>query len=286
MTYHSLYLHLARAQRRFCKENEFLMVYVVDEIMERLSAVSRDFSNTIALFGTTDYLAKKCIESDKIGEVIRIERPVWWGESPKANKEIEGDNLGLAPQSCDLICAPLTLHWSEDLLLIFNQLNLALRPDGLFTATFLGTDTLTELRQSLAQAESEICNGMASRIDIFPSLSEYGSLLQQSGFALPVVDRETITIRYDHPSKLISDLRNMGATNRVPDKDHNLTRAIYNRMCEIYQSKFSDDDNRIRATFEIIFLSGWKPHENQQKPLKPGSAKMSLAQGLEAAKKN
>lgn len=256
------------------------MNHVVEDMMERLDAVSRDFDQCLCLFGTTDYLSQRCLAHDKVGRITRMERPIWIGENPKPCKEVEGETLGLPESHYNLILAPLTLHWCEDIHFIFHQIHNALRPDGLFSACVLGSETLHELRHSLGQAESELQGGMASRVDIFPSLSQWGGFLQQTGFTLPVADKETVTIRYDNVQKLIDDIRNMGGGNRNVDKDHCLNRAIVQRMSDIYHSQFCDEDGRIRASFEIIFLSGWKEHESQQKPLKPGSAQMPLAEAL------
>jgi hypothetical protein len=156
-----------------------------------------------------------------------------------------------------------------------------LKPDGLFLAALVGGETLHELRFSFAAAESEIEGGISPRVAPFADLRDLGALLQRAGFALPVTDVDRVTVRYDSVFDLMHDLRRMGATNvllarrRAP-----LRRATLLRMAEIYAQRFSDPDGRVRATFEIVWLSGWAPHPDQQQPLQPGSAKARLADAL------
>jgi hypothetical protein len=145
----------------------------------------------------------------------------------------------------------------------------------------MGGDTLTELRQSFAAAESEIEGGLSPRVAPFADLRDLGALLQRAGFALPVTDSEAITVRYDSVFGLMNDLRRMGATNALVDRRRTpLKRATLLRMAEIYRQRFADADGRVRATFEFLWLSGWAPHPDQQRPLKPGSAQARLADAL------
>jgi len=156
-----------------------------------------------------------------------------------------------------------------------------LKPDGLLLAALLGGETLTELRQSFAEAESDIEGGVSPRVAPFVDLRDLGALLQRAGFALPVTDVDRVTVRYDSVFGLMHDLRRMGATNALIARRRTpLKRATLQRMAEIYAERFADDDGRVRATFEIVWLSGWAPHPDQQQPLKPGSAKARLADAL------
>src|SRR6202167_1432886 len=181
----------------------------------------------------------------------------------------------------DLIVSALTLQFVNDPPGVLVQIRRALKPDGLFLGALIGGETLTELRQAFAAAESEVEGGASPRVAPFADLRELGALLQRAGFALPVADVDRLTVRYDSVFGLMRDLRRMGATNvlnarrRVP-----LKRATLIRMAEIYAERFADDDGRVRATFEIVWLSGWAPHPDQQQPLKPGSAKTRLAEAL------
>jgi len=161
------------------------------------------------------------------------------------------------------------------------QIRRALKPDGLFVGCLLGGATLTELRTAFMQAESEIEGGASPRVAPFADVRDLGSLMQRAGFALPVTDSESVTVRYDDPFALMRDLRGMGLTNAlVARRRAPLKRAVLMRAAQVYAERFADPDGRLRATFEYIWLSGWSPHESQQKPLRPGSAKMRLADAL------
>ncbi|MCF6303643.1 MAG: SAM-dependent methyltransferase, partial [Devosiaceae bacterium] len=158
------------------------------------------------------------------------------------------------------------------------QIRKLMQPYGLFLANLPGPDTLIELRNCLSDAESEISGGLSPRVDPFVTVQVAGSLLQRAGFALPVVDSQRVTVNYDSMFDLIRDLRAMGATNALKMREKSrFRRKLFERAAEIYSEKHSASNGRISATFEIISLSGWAPHSSQQKPLKPGSATVSLA---------
>ncbi len=176
----------------------------------------------------------------------------------------------------------LTLQETNDVPGALIQMRRALRPDGLLLAVMLGGETLKELRFALTQAESEIYGGASPRVLPFADVRAAGALLQRTGFALPVTDNETLTVRYDHLGALMHDLRAMGTQNALTARSRNpVSRRFFQRAAEIYAQEFSDGDGRVRATFSFVSLSGWTPHESQQKPLKPGSAKFSLAAALQ-----
>jgi hypothetical protein len=157
----------------------------------------------------------------------------------------------------------------------------------LFLAALTGGETLTELRQAFTLAESEVTGGVSPRIAPFADVRSLGMLLQRAGFALPVADTERVTVRYPHALALLDDLRRMGATNALLDRSRTpLRRAVLMRMAEIYAARFADADGRVRATFDIVWLSGWAPHESQQKPLRPGSASARLADALGARERS
>jgi SAM-dependent methyltransferase len=179
----------------------------------------------------------------------------------------------------------LALQVVNDLPGALAQIRRALRPDGLLLAATLGGDTLTELRQSFAAAEAELDGGVSPRVAPFADLRDIGALLQRTGFALPVTDVDRVIVRYDSAFALMQDLRKMGATTVLVERRRTpLRRATLLRMAAVYAERFSDPDGRIRATFEVIWLSGWAPHESQQKPLRPGSAKASLADAVRGLK--
>jgi SAM-dependent methyltransferase len=187
----------------------------------------------------------------------------------------------LPDRPLDLAVSALALQYVNDLPGVLVQIRRALKPDGLFLAAMIGGDSLTELRQSFAQAESEIEGGVSPRIAPFADLRDLGALLQRAGFALPVVDSERVTVRYGTVFKLMHDLRRMGAANALVERRRTpLRRATMLRMADIYGERFSDPDGKLRATFEIVWLSGWAPDPSQQQPLKPGSARTRLADAL------
>jgi SAM-dependent methyltransferase len=175
----------------------------------------------------------------------------------------------------------LALQFVNDLPGTLVQIRRALKPDGLFLAALIGGETLTELRQAFAAAESEIEGGASPRVAPFADLRELGALLQRAGLALPVTDVDRLTVRYDSAFDLMRDLRRMGGTNALNARRRTpLKRATLTRMAEIYAQRFADADGRVRATFEIVWLSGWAPHPNQQQPLRPGAAQARLADAL------
>jgi SAM-dependent methyltransferase len=246
----------------------FLADRVAEDLAERLSAVTRAFAAVADIASPGAALGK--ILGAKFKTVTHI-------DLPKADSE----PLPLEPASLDLVVSSLALQFVNDLPGVLAQIQRALKPDGLFLAAMMGGDTLTELRQSFAAAEAEIEGGVSPRVFPFIDLRDAGALLQRANFALPVTDVDRITVRYDDAFALMRDLRRMGATNILVERSRKfLRRATLLRMAEIYSEKFSDSDGRIRATFDAVWLSGWAPHESQQKPLKPGSAKASLADAV------
>ncbi len=250
----------------------------VDDIAERLGAVNRNFENAAVLFGGSAYAADTINNSPNVENVVRVERSQFLG---KADKVTSPQVLSLGPDSFDLIIAPICLHWSNDLPGTLIQIKQSLKPDGLFLGCLPGPDTLMELRQAMLTAESEVSHGAANRIDPFTDIRDAGALLQRAGFALPVVDQEAVTVRYDTVFHLVRDLRAFGATSHLAaSPSPRLKRTFLPKLADTYADLFSDEDGRIRATFSLISLSGWSPHESQQKPLKPGSAKSRLAEAL------
>ena len=206
----------------------------------------------------------------RVGQLARVDLP-----------DIESEPLALQPESLDLAVSALAFQFVNDLPGVLAQIRRALKPDGLLLAAMIGGDTLTELRQSFAAAEAELEGGVSPRVAPFADLRDIGALLQRAGFALPVTDVDRIVVRYDSAFALMADLRRMGATNILVERRRTPTRrATLLRMAQIYGERFADADGRIRATFDVIWLSGWAPHESQQKPLKPGSAKASLAEAV------
>jgi SAM-dependent methyltransferase len=193
----------------------------------------------------------------------------------------DAEALPFRDASLDLVVSLLALQFVNDLPGTLIQIRRALKPDGLLLAALAGGDTLIELRQAFAAAEAEVEDGVSPRVAPFSDVRDMGALLQRAGFALPVADVDRITARYGSPLALMHDLRRMGATNPLVERSRRpLKRATLMRMMQVYTERFSDPDDRIRATFEVVWLSGWAPHESQQKPLAPGSARQRLADVL------
>ncbi len=255
----------------------FLIERVAADLAERLGAVLRQFVVAVDL-GTPNEAVRVALAAN-----ASIRTMIAASGLPRGEPAIVADEeaLPFRDGSLDLAVSALALHFVNDLPGVLIQVRRALKPDGLFLAAMLGGETLTELRQSFAEAESEIEGGVSPRVAPFADVREMGALLQRAGFALPVTDVERITVRYSSPFILMSELRRMGATNALTERRRTpLRRATLNRMAEIYARRFSDADGKIRATFEVIWLSGWAPHESQQKPLRPGSAQTRLSDAL------
>ncbi len=258
---------------------DFLLRGMEQDILDRLADVKRDFSN-IAVLGASPGL----VDALRAGNPERL---VTIDPSPRAAAAMRGvaadeDFLPLGNATLDLIAAPLTLQWVNDLPGCLLQIRAALKPDGFFIAAMAGGDTLTELRQVLMQAEIETGQGADQRVSPFAGLKDAGALMQRAGFALPVIDSDTVTVTYADLFALLRDLRGMGATNVLDGPVRFLSRQTLFRAAELYQSRFSED-GRIVATFQMIHMAGWAPHESQQKPLKPGSASHRLADVLGTA---
>jgi SAM-dependent methyltransferase len=270
----------ARAQRaRMLGPSTFLLDRVAQDMAERLASVLRSFPLGLDLGTQTNVLRRMLAESGKVGTVVAA-NPLMDGHRGLAVAADE-EALPFGEGSLDLVVSAMTLHFVNDLPGTLIQIRRALRPDGLFAAALLGGETLTELRQAFAVAEAEIEAGISPRVLLFADLRELGALLQRAGFALPVTDVDRVVVRYASPLALMHDLRRMGAANPMLERRRApLKRATLARMLEIYAARFADPDGRIRATFEIVHLSGWAPHQSQQQPLAPGSARARLADAL------
>jgi SAM-dependent methyltransferase len=272
---------LLRARRRRAAAlgpATFLLERVAEDFADRFATVLRRFELALDLGTPTDVMRRVLSASGKVGDII-VAGPV----PDNADFAVVADEeaLPFKDASLDLVMSALALQFVNDLPGTLVQIRRALKPDGLFLAALAGGDTLIELRQVFAAAEAEIEDGISPRVIPFADLRELGALLQRAGFALPVTDVDRLTVRYASPLVLMHDLRRMGAANPLIGRQRRpLKRATLKRMMEIYGERFADADGRIRATFEIVWLSGWGPHESQQQPLKPGSAQRRLADAL------
>lgn len=267
-----------RRARATFRDAAFLHERVVADLADRLEAIPRPFPRVLALGGGGLFSEEVRVRpelSARIGSVLETDLDF-----------IDPEHLPFAPSSFDLIVSPLAIHWINDLPGALIQLRLALKPDGLLLASLFGGETLHELRLSLIEAESELTGGAGPRVSPFADLQDIAGLLQRAGFALPAADRDVVTVRYAEPMRLLADLRAMGETSALRERNPRaLSRRILTRAFEIYGERYAED-GRVRATFEILTATGWSPHESQQKPLKPGSAKMRLADALKTEEKS
>ena len=265
--------HRGRAAARI-GDHDFLAREIAGRLLERLGDIKREFALTLAL-------GYPGVAPDG-GLAMRADL------SPLLATDVAMDEefLPFAAHSLDLVTSLLALHWVNDLPGALVQIRRALRPDGLFLAAMFGAETLIELRTSLALAESTVEGGVSPRLSPTVDLRDMGALLQRAGFALPVVDIDHITVTYPDAFALMRDLRGMGETNAlIQRRKHFTRRETLMTAAEIYRERFADADGRLPATFQIIWLTAWAPHESQQQPLRPGSAKTRLADALDAEEK-
>ncbi len=269
----------------------FLLDRVADEFAHRLRLVLRRFDLAVDLGTPTAAVRTALVSDGAIGTTIAVD-PLMGAARRRSGYDADAatpflciaadeEALPFGDSTIDLVVSGLALQVVNDLPGVLVQVRRALKPDGLFLAALLGGDTLTELRQSFAAAESELDGGVSPRVAPFADVREIGALLQRAGFALPVTDVDRITVRYATPFGLLRDLRRMGAANPLVERRRvPLRRATLMRAMEVYAERFADPDGKVRATFDIVWLSGWSPHESQQQPLRPGSARRRLADAL------
>lgn len=247
------------------------------DVVDRLETVKRDFPRA-AFSGLGDF-ASMLTSQCGVGEFFIMDSalarlPV--GAEQRAGQRIVADEeaLPIAPQSLDLFVSLLTLHGVNDLIGALTQIRMALKPDGLFIGVLFGEDTLSQLRRAFYQAESELTGGVSARIAPFAAVQGAGQALSRAGFALPVADIDKVSVRYENPLKLIADLRGMGETQALASRGAPLRRDVFGRAMALFNDAGGEEN------FDIVYLTGWAPHESQQKPLRPGSAKASLEQAI------
>jgi len=274
-----------RARRRLETGTDFLLEIAARELSERLSLVERRFEQAIELHGGTGATGRLALQTGKIDRLDRVETHQDFSVDGEPLTEAPFETVPLEPQSVNLVLSPLALHLTNDTPGVLVQIRRALKPDGLFLAAIPGAGTLGELRDVLLTTEVELYGGASPRVIPFPDIRDVGGLMQRAGFTLPVIDEESFTVRYDNLFALMRDLRAMGMANPLLGRSRKpVGRAFFLKAAERYAGRYADPDGRIRATFSIIYVSGWAPHESQQKPLKPGSAKMRLADALDPTK--
>ncbi len=264
----------ARAAKRF-GDFDFLHRRAMQDIVERLEIVKRQFPT--AAFDGAGELTSMLTPACEVGDVIAIDSAPARLPQSQLRVAADAEALPLAPQSLNLFVSLLTLHTANDLVGALAQARMALKPDGLFMAAIFGEETLDGLRRALYAAEAELTGGVSARIAPFAAIQDYGQALSRAGFALPVVDTDKVTVSYDAPFKLLRDLRGMGETSALANRPGPLRRDVLMRAMALFAEAGGAEK------FEIVFLTGWAPHESQQKPLQPGTGKTSLKDAIEGA---
>ncbi|MEZ5871142.1 MAG: methyltransferase domain-containing protein [Nitratireductor sp.] len=262
-----------RARRIARKDANFLSAMAMEELADRLAVTNRDFTHCLLL--SQDPAAAEVLKSRigvrSTGMRIDILDSATLAD-PRAHQ--------LQDETADLVVSPFGLHRINDLPGALVRFRRVLKPDGLFLAAIPGDGSYRELRDSLIASEASVTGGAAMRVDPFVEIRQAGSLLQRAGFSLPVTDVEKLVLRYHTPDALIDDLRAMASTSILNFSKTPLSRQVWQQAKQYYRENFADADGKIRASLNVIYLTGWTPHESQQKPLKPGSAKVNLSRAL------
>ena len=268
-------------------EFDFLFREVADRLADRLLDITREFPMALELGCHDGRLQRILAGRGQIETLIQCdlsERMVARADGPAIVADEEA--LPFDAPHFDLVLSNLSLHWVNDLPGALVQANRCLKPDGLFLGAILGGDTLHELRDCLMQTELDLCGGASPRLSPFAQVRDAGALLQRAGFSLPVTDSDVITVTYENAFRLMGDLRGMGETGSALSRSTYFTRReLFLQAAALYQDRHADSEGRIPATFEVIYLHGWSPHDSQQQALRPGSAKTRLADALDTTEK-
>lgn len=264
----------------------FLRQRVIDDLESRVGDTPRMFERGLELGAADGELSARLIASGKAASMVAVDAAPAFTEMAAARgletAQADAESITFPEASFDLVVAPLTLHWVNDLPATLAQIRRILKPDGLFLGALFAAGTLTELRDVLTEAETDLTGGLAPRLSPLPGLRDMAALLQRAGFALPVADRDTVTVRYREPLRLLTDLKGMGERAAfAAGAGRPLPRRVLARALDLYAQRHSDADGRVRATFEIVHVSGWAPGPGQPQPLKPGSGKVSLAKAIQ-----
>ncbi|HYG89790.1 MAG TPA: methyltransferase domain-containing protein [Azospirillum sp.] len=278
--------HRDRAASAGFAERNFLFEEIAERLADRLLDVRRDFPLALDL-GSHDGAVRRALHGLKgIETLVSTDlSPAFARMAGSPAVAADEEFLPFAPAIFDLVVSNLSLHWVNDLPGALLQVRQALKPDGFLCASMLGGETLVELRHCLMEAEQIVSGGISPRVSPFADVRDAGQLLQRAGFALPVVDSDIITVTYADAFALMRDLRGMGETNAVlARRTVPASRALLFEAARLYAERFAEPDGRIPATFQVLYLAAWAPHESQQQPLKPGTAKVSLADALKGEK--
>jgi len=272
-------------------EHDFLFQEIADRLLSRLEDVRRSFSSVLDLGCHNGLVAAYLKETAGKDRFVQCDlSPAMAKTAAPAGMQVlaaDEEALPFAPDTFDLVVSLLSLHWVNDLPGTLLQIRQILKPDGLFLAALIGGESLKELRMAMMQAELELESGASPRVSPLADIRDAGALLQRAGFALPVADLDSLTVRYSEPLKLMRDLRGMGETNAVGDRRKGLTRrTTLLRTLSLYEEQFRQSDGRVPATFDIIYLTGWGPAASQPQPLAPGSATTRLSAALDVEERS
>ena len=257
-----------RRRRKRKAEPNVLTRTIAEELAERLAFINRSFARALVIAAEPDAIAARLMEAGQVGEAVALEPSV-------------SEDLGLSPESFDAVFSVLDLQSANDVPGLLIQMRRALKPDGLLLACLFAGETLSELRQAWLAAETLVAGGVSPRVAPMIDVRELGGLLQRAGFALPVADLDRTTVRYADAVALIHEIRELGLSNALMSRSRKpVTKGLLGTAVNAYHSNFADADGRVRATLDLAWLTGWTPHESQQQPLKPGSAKARLADAL------
>jgi SAM-dependent methyltransferase len=260
-------------------EHDFLLREVGDRLLDRLADVTRKFPLALDLSGRGGLAGQL---AGRGGIATLLQGGATLNEARTARNQgpafvADEEILPLKADSLDLILSNLALHWVNDLPGALTQIRAALKPDGLFLGSMFGAGTLQELRTCLMEAELAESGGVSPRVSPFAGLRDAAGLLQRAGFALPVADSDTITVTYPDLFRLLDDLRGMGETNVLLDRlKHPTKRTVFARAAALYHERFADAEGRLPASFHILYLTGWSPHQSQQQPARRGSGQTDL----------
>ncbi len=282
--------HRERAAKTLAA-HDFLLREVAERLAERLDDVTRRFPLALDLGCHDGALGRALAGHGGIEAVVQADlSPAMAGRAADGGRPAlaaDEEALPFAEAAFDAVFSLLSLHWVNDLPGALIQVRRALKPDGLFLAAMLGGETLKELRAALLAAEDEVEGGAGPRVSPFADVRDLGALLQRAGFALPVADVDDIEVSYPDAIKLMADLRGMGEANAVANRRKGFSRrATLMRAGELYAERHAGPDGRLPATFQVIYLTAWAPHESQPQPLAPGSARTRLSAALESEERS
>jgi SAM-dependent methyltransferase len=268
---------LIRQRLEKALQTSFLLQESAQRLRERLTLLTKRFE-TMVWIGPGSSVLKPYLRGDERVFVLDLGRTP--KEGIRAYAQIDEEFLPLRQHSLDLIISHDLMQWVNDVPGVLAQIRYALKPDGLFLAAFVGGQTLCELRDCLARAEQELRGGVSPRVSPFLSVPDSAALLQRAGFSLPVADHDRMEVLYQNPLDLMKDLKAWGVTNALSQQSRQLlTPRVLERACALYEEKY-EKDGKVPATFDLVYMTGWQGAPHQQKALKPGQGKISLAEAL------